>query len=199
MLSIVVPYLSNSQCIDLFKQLIKENTSADYELVEIVDNTDVYEAWNEGVRRSTRDVVILINDDMFIPKNWDIPYVKYAKGKTLVTGYVVEPGVIPVSDLNICKDFGKNPNTYRKDDFQKWSEEMNKCTPEVINGKGWYMPMAIERKYFIEYPNEIKYPHPNDVILIDQIMPSMGYNFLKVNSYCYHLQAFTYVKNVDRN
>lgn len=199
MLSIVVPYLSNSPCIELFKQVIKENTYSKYELIELIDETDVYYAFNEGVKKSTGDVVVLINDDMFMSKNWDILYVKYAKGKTLVTGYLVEPGVIQVSDRNIQGDFGKNPNTYNRRGFEAWAKSQVDEIPEVINGKGWYMPIAIEKKYFIDYPNDIKYPHPNDVTLIDEIMPRQGYNFLKVNSFCYHLQGFTYYKNLNRN
>ena len=199
MISIVVPYLSDSRCISLFKDLIKKNTVSKYELIEIIDETDVYMAFNNGVKEANGETVILINDDMFVSKEWDVPYIKYAKGKTLVTGYLVEPGVISVSNRNIQKDFGKIPEQYEEKEFQDWVDKVKLTTPEVIFGKGWYMPMAMEKKYFIEYPNEIKYPYPNDVELIDKILPSMGYSFLKVNSFCYHLQAFTCHKNLDRN
>jgi hypothetical protein len=199
MLSIITPYLSNSKCIDLYKQILKENThDKDYELVEIVDETDVYFAWNEGVRRAKGDIVVLINDDMFVPKDWDILYTKYAVGKTVVTGYVVEPGVISVSDRNLTIDFGKNPTTYQRDNFEKWVKENTGNIPEVVGGKGWYMPLGMEKKYFVNYPNDIKFPHPNDITLIDNILPNLGYEFLKVNSFCYHLQAFSHNKNADR-
>jgi hypothetical protein len=200
MLSIITPYLSNSKCIDLYKEILRENTNdKNYELVEIVDETDVYFAWNEGVRRAKGDIVILINDDMFVPKNWDIFYTKYAVGKTVVTGYVIEPGVIPVSNKNITIDFGKNPKTYQRDNFENWVNQNTKDIPEAVEGKGWYMPLAMEKKYFVDYPNEIKFPYPNDELLIDNILPSMGYKYLKVNSFCYHLQAFSHNKDADRN
>jgi hypothetical protein len=199
MLSIIVPYLSNSKCINLFKEVLKENTSSQYELIEIVDETDVYYAFNQGVKKSKGDIVVLINDDMFVSKNWDISFIKYAQGKTLITGYVVEPGVIQVSDKNIQGDFGKHPNKYERQKFEKWADKQSNEIPEYINGKGWYMPLAIQKEYFIEYPNDIKYPHPNDCILIDEIMPRQGYNFIKVNSFFYHLQAFTTHSNINRN
>lgn len=198
MISIIVPYLSNSRCIDLFKNIIKENTISKYELIEIIDNTDVYAAFNEGVKKANGNIIILLNDDMFVCKGWDELYIKYAKGKTLVTGYLVEPGVIPVSSKNINKNFGKNPESYGRFEFEHWAEQIKTTLPESINGKGWYMPMAMEKKYFIEYPNEIKYPYPNDVLLIDNILEVQQYSFKKVASLCYHLQAFSTNKTIER-
>lgn len=195
-LSIIVPHLSHSKSIDLFKNIIKENThSKDYEIVSIVDTTDVYKAFNDGVKYSSGDVVVLINDDMFVQKNWDIEYIKYASGKTIVTGQVVEPGLVTgVSGKNIKMNFGDTPDSYERDKFEQWASEQVLKTAVCNNSKGWYMPFAVEKKYFIEYPNEIKFPHANDITLFDDILPKMGYNFIKVNSFCYHLQGFSHIK-----
>lgn len=198
MLSIVVPYLSNSPCIEFFKQCIKKHTRSDYELVEVVDNTDVYAAFNHGVRIAKRDIVVLMNDDMFVSKDWDIYYAKYAKGKTICTGYLVEPGVIQVSKRNIEKDFGKTPGTFKEKDFLEWAESTKQILPEAVDGTGWYMPLAIEKKYWVDYPNDKKFPFPNDIDLIDTILPRMGYDFLRVNSIVYHLQAFSAKKDTKR-
>lgn len=198
MLSIIVPYLSTSPCIEIFKQMIKENTASEYELVEIVDSTDVYDAFNSGVKRANGELVALLNDDMFVGKDWDVNYVKYTKEKTVCTGYLVEPGVIPVSSRNIHKDFGRSPSSFRKEEFLKWSDEKRETLPEVIDGMGWFMPLVMEKKHWIDYPNEKKHPHPNDIELLEKILPSMGYKYLKVNSVVYHLQAFTTQSHLKR-
>lgn len=198
MLSIVVPYLSTSPCIGLFKELIEHNTNSDYELIEIIDSKDVYGAFNHGIRSAKGDVVVLLNDDMFVSKDWDIFYTKYAIGKTVCTGYLVEPGSISVSSRNIEKDFGRTPKNFKKEDFLSWAAHVKNTLPEVIDGMGWFMPVAIEKKYWVEYPNENKFPYPNDIDLFDNILPKMGYSYKKVNSIVYHLQGFSHA-NVNRN
>ena len=64
MYSIVIPYLSKSKYIEQCKHYIKQNSALDYELVEIVDESDVYYAYNHGVYKAKYDKVILLNDDM---------------------------------------------------------------------------------------------------------------------------------------
>ena len=198
MISIIVPYLSDSPCISICKKLLKDHTINQYELIEIVDSRDVYDAFNSGVRSAKGEIVILISDDMFVSKGWDIPYKKYARGKTVCTGYLVEPGAIQVSPKNIEKNFGKTPSTFDSASFFAWADEVKPIIPECVDGKGWYMPLAMEKKYWVDYPNEKKFPYPNDIDLIDNILPNMGYSFLKVNSIVYHLQAFTARKDVAR-
>lgn len=178
--------------------MIRENTKSEHELVEIVDSKDVYDAFNSGVKRANGKIVALLNDDMFVSKDWDVNYIKHTVGKTVCTGYLVEPGTIPVSPRNIRKDFGRNPTAFRKEEFLKWSGEYRASIPEVINGMGWFMPLVMEKQYWIDYPNEQKHPYPNDTELLEKILPSMGYNYLKVNSLVYHLQAFTTQTNLNR-
>ena len=186
--SIIIPYLSNSECIELCKTLLKENTKNSFELIEIVDNNDVYAAFNDGVKRANEEIVILINDDMFVGKNWDVNYIKYTKNKNICTGYLVEPGVNNVSHKNIWKNFGKNPQKFKRQKFESWVEKQEKNTPEIINNeKGWYMPISFNKSTFVPYPNELKFPHHNDIILIDEILPKNGFSFCKVKSFIYHL------------
>jgi hypothetical protein len=201
MLSVIVPYLSNSRCIGTCKRLLEENTVNDYKLVEIVDWTDVYAAFNHGVHVSDEDdTVVLLSDDMFVAKGWDVPYVKHIGNKVVCTGYLIEPGALEVSKRNVEKNFGKTPETFQESVFMQWADEFKKTIPEVVTGKGWYMPLVMRKRDWINYPNERKFPHsPNDIELVDNILPSMGYEFRKVNSVCYHLQAFSARKDVKRD
>lgn len=189
-LSIVLPYLSKSKSISLCKDLLYKNTKNDFELIEIVDNTDVYEAFNSGVLKSKNDIVVLINDDMFVSPNWDVLYCKHIKPKMVLTGYLIESGYLIPNSRCIEMNFGTDIESFDYDSFIQYSNNLN--YPEIVeNSKGWYMPVCFNKSTFIPYPNEIKYPHPNDVLLIDHILENMGYTFCKVASYVYHLQRYS--------
>lgn len=187
--SIVLPYLSKSPCIDLCKELLQKNTVNEYELIEIVDNTDVYAAYNDGAFNAKNDIILLLNDDMFVSPGWDELYIKYCEPKTVVTGYLIESGRIPVASQNISYNCGTTLETFDYQKFIDFSLTLN--NPEVRNDLGWYMPVAFHKSTFINYPNDIKYPHPNDITLIKDLLPQMGYRYLQVASYVYHLQNYT--------
>lgn len=195
MYTIVIPYLSNSKYIEQCKHYLKQNSALDYELVEIVDETDVYYAYNLGVYKASFDKVVLLNDDMFVSKNWDINFVKYITRDTCVTGYVVEPspGIVyryitnePVK--NVGYDCGKTLDTFDYNKFQAYADAYP--APEVLNNqKGWYMPFGVYKKSFVSYPNLQLFPQsPNDMILLDIVLPNLGYKFAKVKSFFYHFQ-----------
>ena len=192
MISIVLPYLSNSKCVKLCKDLLKSNTTNEYELIEIVDNTDVYEAYNYGALQAKYDTIVLINDDMFVSPGWDELFVKYTRPNTVITCYVIESGRIPVAKECIEYNAG---NSIEKFDYEDFINFKNTLTyPEVRNDRGWFMPIAFHKSTFVEYPKENKYPYPNDIDLVKKILVDLGYEFLQVASYVYHLQNYSSVK-----
>ena len=130
---------------------------------------------------------------MYVSPGWDIPYVTHHKPKTILTGILIEPGIIPVNSQNICANFGTSPKNFNAELFFNFvKESKNSNDPDILyNTKGWYMPIAFNNQTFIPYPNTIKYPHPNDIELIDNILPSKGYIFARVKSYVYHLQNYS--------
>ena len=84
-------------------------------------------------------------------------------------------------------------NISNKYSYEKFLDYIEKNTvPEVIEGgMGWYMPVAFHKSTYVDYPNDIKYPHPNDITLMSKMLPEMGYVYKQVGSYAYHLQNFT--------
>ena len=196
MISIILPYLTANKCIDLFRKIIAENTTNEYEIIEIADQKDVYGSFNEGAKLANGDLLIFMNDDIFVSKGWDELYVKYVTGKTVGTGYLVEPGVAPVSYKNLEKDFGRTPTSYRHEDFMNWCDKEKSNTPEILQDtKGWYLPMAIKKEFFVDFPNEQKFPHPNDILLVDDLLPRLCYTFIMVASFAYHLQGYSHIKD----
>ena len=190
MISIILPHMSNARCVPYFKQYLEKNTVNEYELIEIIDWTDVYAAYNHGAEQAKYDKIIMMNDDMFVAPGWDINFVKYLQPKTFVTMWLVESGRIPVSHRMIQSNFGTTPESFNYDEFINFTNNLD--VPEVVeNGFGAWMPIGFHKSTWIPFPNEIKYPHANDISLIDETLPSLGYMPLKVKSFAYHLQSFS--------
>lgn len=188
--SIVIPHLSNSKTIEACIEKIKQNSVYENEIVTIVDETDVYYAFNKGVYQSSCDTVVLLNDDMIVGKHWDKYIPIYSKQDLILTGYVVEPN--PGKLLNgpecIKYDCGDSIENFDFDKFQIFVE--NQQNPEIIYGKrGWYQPLVVNKKSFVSYPNINKFPeYANDITLIDNVLPKLGYQIAQIDMCVYHFQ-----------
>lgn len=187
--SIVIPHLSSSKCIDLCLKYLKLNSMYRHEIIEILDETDVYYAFNKGVYQAKCETVVLLSDDMMVAKNWDQFIPLYSDQKTILTGYVVEPNPGQLSNgfINLKHDCGNYYN-YDPDKFQQYVDSQQ--IPEFeYNAKGWYQPLVVNQRSFVSYPNIQKFPfYPNDVLLLDKIMPSVGFQFARINMFVYHFQ-----------
>lgn len=194
MISIIVPYLSSSRYIDYFKLKLKENTSHEYELIEIVNETDVYYAYNRGVYQAKYDSVILMNDDMVPAPRWDMFFAPMIAPGVVVTGHVVEPDPGSVTRgkgffSNVKYDCGRSIDDFDYDKFVEFAERYSKNQPDMSSGFGWYMPVGFHKSTFVSYPNLKKFPYPNDILLLDDVLPSLGYRFGRANSLFYHFQS----------
>ena len=188
--SIVIPHLSDSKTIKICLDAINTNSYYNNEIITIVDEKDVYYAFNKGVYQASCETVVLMNDDMIVSKHWDKNIPLYSKQDTLLTGYVVEPnpGKMLSGPENIQHDCGTTPDTFNYNKFQEFVNNQN--VPDIIfDKKGWYQPLVVNQKSFISYPNILKFPeYANDVTLLEQIMPNQGYKFAQINMFVYHLQ-----------
>ena len=192
MLSIILPHLSTAAPVPLFKKYLEENTVNKYELIEVIDWTDVYGAYNHGASLAQYDKIILMNDDMFVAPGWDINFEKYIQPYTYVTMYLVESGFISVNQRMIEYDCGRTLDTFDYQKFIDFTKSIEQTTPELEIGKaGAWMPVGFHKQTWIPFPNEIKYPHANDIELMDKTLPSLGYIPLKVKSFAYHLQGYS--------
>lgn len=190
MISIILPHLSTSIPTDLCKYYLEKNTVNEYELIEVIDWTDVYAAYNYGASLAKYDIIIMMNDDMFVAPGWDINYVKYVKPKTYVMMWLIESGRVSVDSRMVEYDCGRSPDSFDYDKFIKYTETLD--VPEAIeNGFGAWMPIGFHKSTWIEFPNDKKYPYSNDIDLIDVTLPSLGYTPYKVKSFAYHLQCFS--------
>lgn len=188
--SIVIPYLSNSSCVESCINYIKQNSMYDNEIVPVVDETDVYYAFNKGVYNSSCDTVVLLNDDMIVSKNWDKYIPIYSNQSIILTGHLVEPTPrqYMFQGLNnyYSHDCGNNIANFDYNKFEDYVK--NQSVPDIIfNEKGWVMPLVVNKKSFVTFPNIKKFPvYWNDVVLIDEIMPYVGFHFAQIDMWVYH-------------
>jgi len=187
--SVVIPHLSSSQCAQQCLHYLKENSLYPHEIIEILDETDVYYAFNKGVYQAKCETVVLLSDDMMVSKHWDKYIPIYRDKETILTGYVVEPnpGVLSNGRHNIPFDCGILEN-FDYDSFQNFVD--SQTVPEYLpNKKGWYQPLVVNQRSFLSYPNISKFPYsPNDSLLIDDLMPKAGYQFAQIPMFVYHFQ-----------
>ena len=198
MYTIVIPHLSSSKYIDQCNYYLEKNSKIDHEVLRIVDETDVYYAYNYGVYHAKYDNVILMNDDMIVSEGWDIPFMKYAEPDVILTGHVIEPdpGILvsgkegeEVYTQNIKLDCGDSIDKFDYNKFVDYVATRDDL-PEIIpNHSGWYMPTYVNKKTFVSYPNIKKFPiEANDVVWRDAILPYLGFKFGLVKSFFYHFQ-----------
>jgi len=192
--SVVIPYLSNSDYIDGCIDHLKRNSKYEHEIIRIVDETDVYYAFNKGVYQANCDIVVLLNDDMFVSKDWDEHFLTYCTEDTFLTCNVVEahPGsMLPGSPHCIECDCGEDMETFNFDKFQSFVDSNKPNLPKIQMDKiGWYMPFIVHKKSFVSYPNIKKFPtQSNDVLLLEHVLPHCGYKVALLNSFVYHFSS----------
>jgi hypothetical protein len=188
--SIVIPHLSTSKYIDTCLRKIKENSLYENEIIQIIDETDVYYAFNKGVYKASCETVVLMNDDMIVSKHWDKNIPMYSKQDMILTGYVVEPnpGRMIHGPECIQYDCGNDIDSFDYDKFQNFVD--NQQVQDIVyNKKGWYQPLVVNQKSFVTYPNILKFPeYANDITLLEEILPKLGYRFAQIDMFVYHFQ-----------
>ncbi len=190
MYSIVIPHLSDSEYIDTCIEYIKKNSKYTPEIIQIVDETDVYYAFNKGVYQANNDIVVLMNDDMIVSENWDENIPLFLSEDTFLTFNVVEanPGHMNGGPECINYNCGDNLENFNYTKFAEFAQQNKNSLPIIrFNQIGWYMPFVVHRKSFVSYPNIDKFPlYANDMTLFHSVLPNLGYKVALLNSFVYH-------------
>jgi glycosyltransferase involved in cell wall biosynthesis len=218
--SIIIPTYSAAQELDLAIKSIKKNSRLDNELIIIVDrlksggvsqgvltvlqnhkirpiinkeNLGPYRNWNLGAKKAVNEWLVFATDDQYFAPGWDEALWRFKKRKRLLTGQLVEPGLIPVWKTNIEKDFGHNPQEFKEKDFLAFVKE---ATVNGLVDEGFFVPLAVYRDDFEAlggWPTEGEFgarnAPANDIAFIDKARKA-GFEFKRVlNSFSYHFQG----------
>lgn len=194
-ISICFPHVDNpwnTDCLELKKKMLKENTNGEYQLFYMTGTRkeDVYPAWDWLFRRAKYDIILWDNSDITYAKNWDVLIHKYINQTDWLSLRVVECGQIGVAATNIAKNFGITANSFRRQEFEDWCVEDSKSRPEFEHGWSWYSPSAFRKEWYISTGGfDLSLPpFPNDIDRKWQDKIASQTKFDIVNSYAYHFQ-----------
>lgn len=225
-ISVIIPTVNAVSELDLAIASIKKNSDFEIEFVVVVDpdintkvvNADIlkvckkhsvkawvnkanlgpYGNWNKGAEVATTDWLVFATDDQYFAPHWDSNLLKYWEPKRLISGRLIEPGIIPAYKTNIQKDFGVLPAEFKEDEFIAWcaSRHVTGYTPD-----GFFIPMLQARSDYDalgHYPVVGKFGTSaavsNDYQYVQAALKK-GYQFgTAEDSYSYHFQASSWKK-----
>jgi len=158
---------------------------------------EVYACYNYGVDKAAGSVVCLINDDMVMAPHWDALAYQHCgpdiEPPALITGELIEPGVVKVASTNHAYNCGTTPAEFNAAKFHEIAENLREsvCGP----GRGWFMPVMFRRDAFLSsggYPTEPPFPAPNDVSFFNEVWPASGGVDLRCGDMvAYHFQRLS--------
>lgn len=199
-ISILLPHLrnaSNDGALQVALDTLTAHTTLDYELIieAVEERRDIYAVLNRMARRALGEYLIPWNSDVFASPNWLTPMWDARSVETIVSPTMVECGAIPVNDLNLQKDFGRRPETFRRAEFEDWVRAGGGQRTDWHDGdRAWFFPSLINRRRFLELggfdTTRGYFPeHPLDIWFWDK-WEACGGKFKRVKSWVYHLQAY---------
>lgn len=218
--SIIIPTYSAAVELDLTLTSLEKNSRLDNELIIVVDalkdggyddevitvleehdrefikneeNRGPYGSWNRGARQAKRNWLCFATDDQYFAPGWDEALWQHKDKKVLLTGTVVEPGIISVWEDNIEKDFGHNPLEFEEEEFIAFSRK--KAQDRVVDG-GFFIPMVVTKQAFGEldgWPMEGEFgtrdAPANDIAFVEDAKQHGLSHKRSLASFSYHFQG----------
>ena len=129
---------------------------------------NVYRAWNFAASKAKGDFIVFINSDMCFCPNWFENLFNKYDGKNTISSRLVESGKLRTGKYGVIKNFGKNINEYREDDFLNFS---SKISQDKYGRGGLFMPLLIRKSHFFSVKG---YPEGNIVGGSDFFSPEIA-------------------------
>jgi hypothetical protein len=195
-ITVIIPHKimpENDKALLLNINALMQNSCSVLEI--IIDTTlgDPYVIYNESAKIARSNIIVFTNSDVIMAPDWDRPFIDHMQDNAILTGYLVEPGNVGVALENIDKDFGKTPDTFDRNAFESFA--MGSDKPAIKEQRGWYMPCAFKRDWFIGtggFDTSVPFPHPSDIAFWNKCVRELGTKLLRVNSFAYHFQALSH-------
>jgi hypothetical protein len=172
----------------------------------------VYRAWNEGVLNSPTEWCVLLNSDMYctdyaideLMRGRKMDYDGLNRQPTLPCGLLVEHGRIPSGMPEYVKDFGTNPENFRKQELLALAAQMRDDMDKTTEGGKYpvhdsdryepgrlFQPVLFNRQEFLDmggYPEGNVNGVSGDKILFDRYVEA-GFQWVTCKgSVWYHCQ-----------
>jgi hypothetical protein len=201
-ISIIIPHLRESQndrALHIALACILDNTDLDYELIveAVATRRDIYPVLNNMAQRARADWIIFSNSDVFFAPGWASALYNGRDENAITTGIIAECGAISVAADNYELHYGVTPEGYDRAGFEAWvaSDGARIYGDKAHQHRGWYFPCLLHKRTFNHSggfgDGGGVFPHdPADMEYWNKWEAS-GKGFKRVNSWCYHLQAYT--------
>lgn len=196
--SILLPHLrepANDAALRVALDCIVAYTDVDYELIveAVSERRDIYRVINDMAARAKADILCPTNSDVFVGVNWIKPLLELYTPETIVSPIMVEPGAIGVHVLNYHRDFGRTPDTFRREEFNAFIRAGGEWREP--DGRSWYYPSLIPKQGLFDlggFNTAIgAFPAQVDVDFWDRWEAS-GRKFRRARSWVYHLQQWSF-------
>lgn len=193
-LIVIVDRQKNGKINQRVIEVLKKNSIT---YIENLNNLGPYGSWNKGAKLAKKEILCFITDDQYFAPGWDKGLLKFMKKNYLISGQLVEPGVLRPSFKTILKDFGENADNFKTKNFLKFAKSIKKN--KLVNGI-FFIPLAIYKDDFFKLGkfsakgefgvNSVA----NDVFFVKKAIKH-GYKF-KTSLACisYHFQACSWEK-----
>lgn len=184
----------NDRALSICLDCLMTNTAHDFNLlIDAAYDAPLYPRINRLFAASQTDCIVYMASDMFLAPRWDDAMYALWRPDLIVTNVVVEPGAIATHHLNLCRDFGRKPETFRRGEFEAWCES----EAPVPSGEGWFCPYMISKTAFFELGGMDIFIQPGldgfsgaDMDFFTRWKQS-GRGVERVRSFVYHLQRYS--------
>lgn len=150
--TVILPHkrnVGNDAALMICLACLMENTVLDFKLLmDAADDQPLYARINRMVEQADTDVCVYLASDIFLAPGWDLPMLAWYAPSTFVTNVLVEPGAIAMHHMNVQRDFGRKPETFRRGEFEAWT--LREGQDLDVLGEGWPCPYLFNRRAWLE-------------------------------------------------
>jgi glycosyltransferase involved in cell wall biosynthesis len=168
MVSLIIPSYRNPECLDICLKSALEGQSTKNEIIVVVDgftseskhimekyidkinflpleeNQGMQMALNLGVYNSNNEIIVIINDDNVLCKDWDKTIEEELEHNSVLTINQIEP-FKGIFDFPV-KDFGTHPNKFDYEGFKQYEPTIRN---NVKTSDGGIFPFAMSKKDYM--------------------------------------------------
>lgn len=197
LVSILLPHLrtpENNKALAVALDCLATNTGLDYELIieGVEERRDIYAVLNKMAANARCDWIIPFNSDVFVAPGWLEPIWANREPDTITSPVMVECGAIGVNILNVHRNFGYTPETFRRVDFERWVSGGGEMP---AGERAWFFPSLLNRETFLRQggfdTSQGEFPYHLDMIFWNK-WEADGLKFKRVRSFVYHLQQYSF-------
>lgn len=197
-MTIILPHRrnpGNDRALQVALSCLVDNTVSDFALlIDAAYDSPLYPRVNAMVEAAPTEICVYWSSDTFAALDWDTPMLEAWTPETIVTNVLVEPGAIALHHLNLHKDFGRKPETFRREEFEIWAAH----DAPMLEGEGWYCPYMFSRRMFLDFGGLIDNGEERDSMgftAADKLLfarwKAAGNRVVRARSYAFHLQRWS--------